>query len=65
MLWAAVFAGFWKFISWFMDESGRLEAKKREVLREKKAECRQALRDGRWDDLKRLTDELQRLSSEA
>lgn len=55
----------WKVASWWLDESGRLEMNKRKVLREKKAECLKALADGRWDDLKHLTDELQRLSSEA
>jgi len=51
--------------SWFTDEAGYLEIKKRRALAAKKEECRRALLDNRWDDLKRLTDELRRLSSEA
>lgn len=54
-----------KIFSWWTDEAGRLEIKKRAALRAKKEECRRALIDNRWDDLKRLTDELQRISSEA
>jgi hypothetical protein len=69
MWWSAVtgagVAAAWKIASWWLDESGRAEMKKRKVLREKKEECRQALLDGRLDDLRRLTDELQRLSTEA
>jgi len=69
MWWSAVtgagVAAAWKIASWWLDESGRLEMKKRMALREKKEECRAALRDNRLDDLQRLIDELQRLSSEA
>jgi len=50
---------------WFTDESGRIEIKKRARLRAKKEECRRALLDNRWDDLKLLTAELERLSNEA
>ena len=65
MMWAAAIAGLWKILSWFLDEAGRIEVKKRAALREKKEECRRALIDNRWDDLKRLTAELERLSNEA
>jgi len=69
MWWGAItgatVAAAWKVASWWLDESGRAEMKKRKVLREKKEECRQALLDNRWDDLQRLTAELQRLSTEA
>lgn len=51
--------------SWFVSEDGRLEMVKRVRLKAKKEECRRALLDNRFDDLKRLTDELQRLSTEA
>lgn len=51
--------------SWFTDEAGYLELKKRRALAAKKEECRRALLDNRWADLKRLTDELQRLSDQA
>jgi len=54
-----------KVFSWWTDEAGRIEIQKRARLRGKKEECRRALLDNRWDDLKRLTDELRRLSSEA
>lgn len=69
MWWSAItgpgLAAAWKIASWFLDESGRLEAKKRKALREKKLECEQALRDHRWDDLRRLSAEYERLSNEA
>lgn len=54
-----------KVFSWWTDEAGRIEIKKRAALRSKKEECKRALIDNRWDDLKHLTDELQRLSTEA
>jgi hypothetical protein len=54
-----------KIFSWWTDEAGRIEIRKRAALRAKREECRRALLDNRWDDLKRLTDELQRLSAEA
>ena len=50
---------------WWASESGRLEQQKRNRLRAKKEECRRALLDNRFDDLKRLTDELQRMADEA
>lgn len=54
-----------KVFSWWTDEAGRIEIRKRAALRNKKEECKRALLDNRWDDLKRLTDELHRLSTEA
>jgi hypothetical protein len=54
-----------KIFSWWTDEAGRIEIQKRARLRAKKEECQRALTDNRWDDLKRLTDELRRLSTEA
>lgn len=50
---------------WWASESGRIEMQKRRALRNKKEECRRALLDHRFDDLRRLTDELQRLADEA
>jgi hypothetical protein len=41
------------------------ETMKRKQLREKNEECRRALSDRRWDDLRRLTAELERMSDEA
>ena len=51
--------------SWFTDEAGYLEIKKRRVLLAKKEECRRALLDHRFVDLKRLSAELERLSDQA
>jgi hypothetical protein len=50
---------------WFTDEAGFKEMQKRRALKQKKEECRRALLDNRLDDLKRLTAELVRLSSQA
>jgi hypothetical protein len=50
--------------SWLTDEDGMAEMLKRRKLRAKKEECRQALIDNRFDDLKRLTAELERLSDQ-
>jgi len=54
-----------KVFSWWTDEAGRIEIQKRARLRAKKEECRRALLDNRWDDLKRLSAELERMSNEA
>jgi hypothetical protein len=51
--------------SWFTDEAGYLEIKKQRAIASKKEECRRALLDNRWADLKRLTDELHRLATKA
>lgn len=51
--------------SWLMDEDGYAELKKRRALKAKKEECRRALLDHRWNDLRRLTDELERMSNAA
>ncbi len=51
------------FARFFMDEDGYAELRKRRLLKAKKEECRRALLDHRFDDLKRLVDELERLSS--
>lgn len=48
---------------WFTDEAGRIEIKKRAALRAKKEECVKALHEKRFSDLRRLTDELERLSN--
>ena len=47
----------------FLDEDKIPEILKRRKLRAKKEECRLALRDNRFEDLKRLTDELSQLAS--
>lgn len=64
MWWSAItgagIAAAWKIVSWWVDEAGRLEMKKRAALREKKEACRRALIDNDWEALKRLTDELER-----
>ena len=49
--------------SWVTDEDGLNELLKRRKLAAKKEECRRALIDNRWDDLRRLTDELRDLSA--
>lgn len=49
--------------SWFTNEDGMNEMLKRRRLRAKKEECRQALIDNRWDDLRRLSAELERMSN--
>jgi len=41
------------------------EIRKRKRLEGKRAECRAALAEHRYADLRRLTDELERLSNEA
>jgi len=48
--------------SYFTDEAGYKEMAKRAALRKKKEECRRALLDNRFADLKRLTDELHDLA---
>jgi hypothetical protein len=52
-------------VSWFTNEAGRNELLRRRTLLAKKKECLDALRDHRWDDLRRLTDEFERLSTQA
>jgi hypothetical protein len=52
-------------VSWFTNEAGRNEILRRRALLAKKKECLDALRDHRWDDLRRLTDEFERLSTQA
>lgn len=47
---------------WFTSEDGFLEMKKRRALASKKEECRRALLDNRWDDVRRLSVELEQLS---
>ena len=54
-----------KVFSWWTDEAGRLAIQKRARLRHKREECQRALDDKRFVDLRRLTDELERLSNEA
>lgn len=54
-----------KIFSWWTDEAGRIEIQKRANIRAKKEECAQALKDRRFTDLRRLTDELERLCLEA
>lgn len=54
-----------KVFSWFTDEAGRIEIQKRARLRQKKEECQRALKENRFDDLRRLTAEFERLSNEA
>lgn len=54
-----------KIFSWWTDEAGRIEIRKRARLRAKKEECQRALLEHRFTDLRRLTDELERLSNEA
>lgn len=49
--------------SWWTSEAGRLQEKKRKELRKKKEECQRALHENRWDDLRRLTAEYERLSN--
>jgi hypothetical protein len=51
--------------SWFTDEAGYLEIKKRRALASKREECRRALLDHRYVDLARLTDELRRMADQA
>lgn len=51
--------------SWFTSEGGKLEAQKRRALKSKREECRRALLEHRFTDLRRLTDELERLSNQA
>lgn len=51
--------------SFFTDENGLREMRKRSLLASKRKECQRALLEHRFDDLRRLTDELQRLSDEA
>lgn len=51
--------------SWFMSEGGFNEFRKRAQLRAKRDEAKRALREHRWDDLRRLTAELERLSTQA
>lgn len=51
--------------SWFMSEGGFNEFRKRAQLRAKRAAAQTALREHRWDDLRRLTAELERLSTQA
>lgn len=50
---------------WWVDEGGRIEAKKRATLRAKREECRKALIDNDWARLKRLTEEMERLANES
>ena len=50
-------------ISKFLDEDQIPELLKRRKLAAKKEECRRALIDNRFDDLRRLTDELRELAS--
>jgi hypothetical protein len=50
---------------WFVSEDGFKEMQKRRALAAKKEEARHALIDHRWDDLRRITAELERLSHEA
>lgn len=52
-------------LGWFTDEAGYLEMQKQRALNVKKEACRKALLDNRFDDLVRLTGELQRLSTKA
>lgn len=51
--------------SWFMSEGGFNEFRKRAQLRAKRDEAKRALQEHRWDDLRRLTAELERLSTQA
>lgn len=61
----AIIDGAREVFGWWVDESGRIESKKRAALRAKKEECRKALIDNDWSRLKKLTDEMERLSNEA
>jgi hypothetical protein len=54
-----------KIFSWWTDEAGRIEIQKRAKLRAKKEECRRALLEHRFTDLRRLSAELERMSNEA
>ena len=48
----------------FTNEDGLTEMLKRRRLHAKKLECQKALDEHRWDDLARLTAELERLANE-
>lgn len=48
--------------SWFVSEDGFKEVQKRRALAAKKKECLNALHARRWDELRRCTDEYERLS---
>lgn len=50
--------------SWFFSEDGFNALRKRRALRAKKKECQDALAENRWDDLRRLTAEYDRLSQQ-
>jgi hypothetical protein len=50
---------------WWTDEAGRIEAMKRAALKAKREECRRALIDHRYTDLKRLVADLERMSDQA
>lgn len=52
-----------KVFGYATDEEGLREQQKRKALANKKEECRKALIDNRFDDLKRLTDELERIAN--
>ena len=54
-----------KVFSWWTDEAGRIEIQKRANIRAKKQECQRALLEHRFADLRRCTDELERLCYEA
>ena len=50
--------------SWATDEDGLRELLLKKKLANKRSECAKALADNRFDDLKRLTAELERLSQQ-
>ena len=50
--------------SWVVSEDGFKEMQKRSRLKAKKKECQHALAEHRWDDLRTLTAEYERLSNE-
>lgn len=50
---------------WWVDEAGRIEAKKRAAMRAKKKECLRALHERRFADFARLSSELERMCNEA
>jgi len=47
--------------SWVVSEDGFKEMQKRSRLKAKKKECQNALAEHRWDDLRTLTAEYERL----
>jgi len=68
MLWrllsgAGGIAAVWKLAHWWFEDPDQLSKERRKELRDKKLEAIEALADNRFDDFKRLTDELRALAA--